>query len=150
MSQDFERERVDAGEAGEGTVRELGQLLVVGGGKVLANVGDLVLDQVKVIEEPLEAGEENLLLVSRTCGGAIGLLESLGIGAHLPQEIAGAPPLRRQPMSLRQQAAMRHELLMTEEAGTAWPIGEEVERLLLRFLRARRPLGSEQRRRNEW
>jgi mannose-6-phosphate isomerase-like protein (cupin superfamily) len=70
-----DRELVDPGVPGEAALRELRQLAVVATGETLADLADVLLDDVEVVEQPVAGGSDVDVLVGRGGEPRVGVIE---------------------------------------------------------------------------
>src|SRR3990172_700888 len=101
--------------AGERSVGELRQLPVVAGRQIVADLADLLLDEVVVVEQPLGGRRDRSALPDRACDGAIGVEQDRFI---LLQPDGERPPARRacgDRLCRREALGMLLETLDAEE-----------------------------------
>ena len=112
----LQRDVIDAGEAGEGTLRQARQLPAVAAGQMPPRLGNLLLDQIKVVEQPGFCRHDPM----PRGGGSdhvIGRQQHPGIVGQLWQQ-AVRSRLRIDAMLTSQRHAMTLQLLKAEQLRT--------------------------------
>jgi hypothetical protein len=93
VADDFEREGVDARVTFEGPGREFREFVVVAARQVFADLAELLLDDVEVVEEPLGGGRDRAVLADGVGQRAVGLDQHaavlLGARQQLPTPAGG-------------------------------------------------------------
>ena len=104
-----------AGIAGKRSVGELGQLAVIAGRKVGADLADLPFDEVIVVDQPFRRGGDRLLLLHRVGDAAMRLQQRRGVIAQTPRERVAAPARCGDRLGGRQAARVLFQPLDTEQ-----------------------------------
>ena len=107
----------DARIALEGPFRELGQLAIEAAREIVADLADLLLDDVEVVDQPLGGRRDGAFLADRRADGAIrGEQHPAVVAQPLRQRPTGAGP-RRHALGSREALGMLLEALDAEELG---------------------------------
>src|SRR5712672_966340 len=96
-------------------VGELGQLAVILARKVVANFANLLLDNMKVIDQPFGGGGYRTLFTNRGRGAAIDFEQDSGVGADPRRYRASRAGAVGDALRNRQRLAMQLETLDTEQ-----------------------------------
>ncbi len=88
VTDEFDRHRMDACHATVLARRELGQLEIEPLGKALAEVADLALDQVKIVEQPFGRGCHRLALADVLGERLVGMAQEARVVAHAGEQAA--------------------------------------------------------------
>jgi len=75
-----------------GAVGELGKLAIEAGGQVVADLAELILDDVKIVDEPFRGRRDGALLADGAADRAIGLAQDTAVVVDALQQ---AMPARR-------------------------------------------------------
>src|SRR5260370_13005486 len=101
--------------AGEWTVRQFGQLAVKCGRKIVPDLANLRLDDVKIVDQPLGGGSDWIVIVSRLRDGAIGVEQGLVVVSEPLGKRSADPRSLRDALRGRQALGMLLEALRAEQ-----------------------------------
>src|ERR1700720_134504 len=107
----------DAWIAFERAVGELGQLAVEAARKVVANLANLLLDDMKVIDQPFGGGGYGALFANRGRGASIHVEQDSRVGAEARRDRASGAGAVGNALRNRERLAMLLETLDTEQFG---------------------------------
>jgi hypothetical protein len=110
----FERESIDPRQAGEDTVCQSRQLTAVTARQVAACQGDLLLDEVEVIEQPCFRGHDPLFRLRSGRDDVIGVEQYAFIVREPAQQLVG-PRTWIDPLLAREGGGVTLELLDAEQ-----------------------------------
>jgi hypothetical protein len=110
-------ETEDAGVAGERAVGELRQLSVIAGRQVGADLADLLLDDVEVVDQPFGRRRDLGALVDRFRDRAVGLEQRAAVVGEAPRQRLAVGRRRRHGLRVREAVGVQQQPFGAEQLG---------------------------------